>query len=187
MIYWQLLRERRWLDKLQMYMSNTLETQAPAASLGLVARLAAHLGLTAPVEATPVAEADKLTADLAKLSGEYQALEAVTVELNCKIDTISAELAAVSAERDSVKAVVAAIEALVPNSTVSNADPAAAIAAAIAAKSVESISASGFPPDQAPSVNNEQQTEDTLSRDEFAKLTPEKQSAFSKRKGKITE
>lgn len=168
-------------------MSTTPETQAPAASLGLVARLAAHLGLSAPAEIAPVPEADKLTADLAKLSGEYQALEAVTVELNCKIDTINAELAAVCAERDSAKAIVASIEALVPNSTALNADPAAAIAAAVVAKSVENISASGFPPDEAPGVNNEQQTDDILTRDEFSKLTPEKQSAFSKRKGKITE
>lgn len=168
-------------------MSNTPETPAPAASLGLVARLAAHLGLSAPAEVAQVPESEKLAAELAKLSGEYQSLQDATIQLTSKLDLISAELAAVSAERDSANAVVAAIEALVPNSTVPNADPAAALAAAVAAKSTESISASGFPVDTAPAVNNEQQTEDTLTREEFSKLDPAKQSAFAKRKGKITE
>lgn len=168
-------------------MSNMPEPQVPNASLGLIARLAAHLGRPSPVESAPVPEIEKLNEELAKLSSEYQSLQVESVQLNSKLDLISAELAAVSAERDSAKAVVAAIESLVPNSTGANADPIAAIAAAVVAHSTESISASGFPPDQAPSVNSEQQTEDVLTRDEFSKLTPEKQSAFAKRKGKITE
>ena len=163
------------------------ETPAPVASAGLVARLAAHLGLSAPPEASPTAELDKLTASLAQLSSEYQAAQVTVTELSAKLDGITAELASAAAERDAANAVVAAIEALVPNSTAPGSNPAEAIAAAVSKQSADNIAASGFPPEQAPAVNNQAETEDTLSRSDFAKLTADKQMAFVQAKGKITE
>ena len=164
-------------------MANAPETPIPAPSAGLVARLAAHLGLTAPVEAAPV-ETPVADTALADLQSKFDSLQAGFDAASVNAVALSEQVTALTAERDAAQGILAAIEALVPNI---KEGPAAAIEAAVIKQSVEIVAASGFKAEEAPAVDPAAADEKTLTRAAFAKLSAQEQSDFSKSGGKITE
>ncbi len=177
MIFWQFLL----LDSKAKGMATAQETPVPAPSAGLVARIAAHLGLTAPVETAPV----DASAELADLQSKFDSLQAGFDAATLNALDLSNKVTALTGELEVANATLAAIEALVPNCTTS--DPAAAIQAAVVRQSVETVAASGFKVDEAPAVDATAADDKSLSRSDFAKLTPQQQSDFSKSGGKLTE
>lgn len=164
-------------------MANAPETPIPAPSAGLVARLAAHLGLTAPVEAAPV-ETPVADTALADLQSKLDSIQAGFDAASVNAVALSEQVTALTAERDAAQGILAAIEALVPNI---KEGPAAAIEAAVIKQSVEIVAASGFKAEEAPAVDPAAADEKTLTRAAFAKLSTQEQSDFSKSGGKLTE
>ena len=177
MIFWPFLV----LDSKANGMATAQETPIPAPSAGLVARIAAHLGLTAPAEAAPV----DASLELADLQSKFDSLQAGFDAATLNALDLTNKVTALTGELEVANATLAAIEALVPNSTTS--DPAAAIQAAVVRQSVEIVAASGFKAEEAPAVDASAADEKILSRSDFAKLTAQQQSDFSKSGGKLTE
>lgn len=163
-------------------MANAPETPIPAPSAGLVARLAAHLGLTAPVEAAPV-ETPVADTALADLQSKFDSLQAGFDAASVNAVALSEQVAALTAERDAAQGILNAIEALVPNI---KDDPAAAIEAAVIKQSVEIVAASGFKAEEAPAVDPAAADEPAaMALADFNKLgTPEK-NAFMQQGGKL--
>ena len=164
-------------------MANAPETPIPAPSAGLVARLAAHLGLTAPVEAAPV-ETPVADTALADLQSKFDSLQAGFDAATVNAVALSEQVTALTGELATANATLAAIEALVPNATTS--DPAAAIQAAVIKQSVEIVAASGFKAEEAPAVDPAAADEpQAMALADFNKLgTPEK-NAFMQQGGKL--
>ena len=163
-------------------MANAPETPIPAPSAGLVARLAAHLGLTAPVEAAPV-ETPVADTALADLQSKFDSLQAGFDAATVNAVALSEQVTALTAERDAAQGILNAIEALVPNI---KDGPAAAIEAAVIKQSVEIVAASGFKAEEAPAVDPNAANEPTaMALADFNKLgTPEK-NAFMQQGGKL--
>jgi len=164
-------------------MANAPETPIPAPSAGLVARLAAHLGLTAPVEAAPV-ETPVADTALADLQSKFDSLQAGFDAASVNAVALSEQVTALTAERDAAQGVLNAIEALVPNI---KDGPAAAIEAAVIKQSVEIVAASGFKAEEAPAVDPSAVEERTMSASEFEKLTFKDRNSYMRSGGKVTE
>ncbi len=169
-------------------MSDAPETAAPAPSPGLIDRLAA--AIAAITNTTPAPEPDAalnaLQASFDTLQADHQALTDAATLAAEKLEGIQAELTTAQGKLETATNALATVDAALPGLSAS-ADPKAFFTAAVTTSAQEQIAASGFKPNEAPGVDAQDRSDDTKTRAEFAALTPQQQSEFSKAGGKLKD